>query len=102
MKRYFNDKEKVYSKIINMLCKYQGLSKKELLSILKDESCRYLFFLLVNKYECYDLDILKRDFPSVNKNNMKNNIKKAKEKLLLNKHIRDMYFEAEEVIDRAK
>jgi hypothetical protein len=102
MKRYFNDKEKVYSEIINILCKYQGLSKKELLGILKDESCRYLFFLLVNKYECYDLDILKRDFPSVDRNNMKNNIKKAKKKLLLNKHIRDMYFEAEEVIDRVE
>ncbi|CAB1254065.1 ribose-5-phosphate isomerase [Clostridium sp. MT-14] len=102
MRRYFNDKEKVYSKIIEILCKYKGLDRKKLLEILKDESCKYLFFLLVNKYECYDLDVLKKDFPSVNRNNMKNNIRKAEKKLLLNKRIRDMYFEAEELIDRVE
>ena len=99
LRKYFNDKEKVYSKIIDILCKYKGLSRNELLNILKDESCKYLFFLLVNRYGCYDLDTLKKDFPSVNRNNMKNNIRKAEKKLLLNKRIRDMYFEAEELID---
>ncbi|MHC6181286.1 ribose-5-phosphate isomerase [Clostridium sp. JNZ X4-2] len=102
MRKYFNDKEKVYSKIIDILCKYKGLTKEEMFEILKDESCRYLFFLLVNKYECYDLEILRKDFPSVKGNNMKNNIKRAEKKLLLNKRIRDMYFEAEEVIDKVE
>ncbi|MFL0195571.1 ribose-5-phosphate isomerase [Clostridium sp. WILCCON 0269] len=102
MNKYFRDKEEVYSKIINMLCEYKGLSKQELIDILKDKSCRYLYFLLIKKYKCCDLELVQKDFPLLNENKIKNNVKKAEEKLLLNKHIREMYFEAEEIIDKAK
>lgn len=102
MKKYFTDKEKVYCKIINILCKYKGLQKQDLLEILRDTSCKHLYFLLINKYKCYDLEMIQKDFPLLNKNNIRNNVKKAREKLLLNRHIREMYFEAEEIIDKAK
>ncbi|EDK35701.1 hypothetical protein [Clostridium kluyveri] len=102
MKRYFTDKEKVYCKIIDILCEYKGLHKQDLLQILKDRSCKHLYFLLIKKYKCCDLELIQKDFPLLNKNNIKNNIKKAEEKLLLNKHIREMYFEAEEILNKAK
>ena len=102
MNKYFIDKEEKYERILELLCKYKGLSREELFKILKDRECRYLFFLLIRKYGCYDIEMLKKDFPSVNKNNIGLNFKKAEEKLLLNRKIRDMYFEAECIIERVK
>lgn len=100
--KYFRNKEQVYTKIIEILCEYKGFSKEDMFKILKNESCRYLFFLLIKKYECCDVELLKKDFPSVNSKNVKKNIKRAEEKLLLDKKIREMYFEAEDIIDRVE
>jgi hypothetical protein len=100
--KYFIDKEKKYERIIELLCRYKGLNREELFKILKDQECKYLFFLLIRKYKCYDMGILYRDFPSMSKNSIGINFKKAEEKLLLNKNIRDMYFEAENIIEKAE
>ncbi|MCT8975786.1 ribose-5-phosphate isomerase [Clostridium sp. CX1] len=102
MGKYFTGKEERYEKIINLLCEYKGVKREELLEILKDQNCKYLFFLLIKRYGCDDMGILKRDFPSVNKNKINNNLKKAEEKLLLNRKIRDMYFEAEDLIEKVE
>lgn len=102
MNKYFNNKEQTYAAIIDILCDYKGLTKDELFEILKDKDCRYLFFLLIKKYGCFDLELLKKDLPSISKNKLQNNIKKAEEKLLFNKKIRSMYFEAEDLMDKIK
>jgi hypothetical protein len=102
MNKYFNNKEKAYYAIIDILREYKGLTKNELFQILKDNDCRHLFFLLIKKYGCFDLELLKKDLPSISKNKLNNNIKRAEEKLLFNKKIRNMYFEAEELIDKIK
>ncbi|WP_333859660.1 ribose-5-phosphate isomerase [Clostridium sp.] len=102
MKKYFTNKEKVYYRIINILCEYKGLDKEDLFQILKDRSCKHLYFLLIKKYKCCDLDLIKKDFPLLNKDNIRSNVRKAEEKLLLNKHIREMYFEAEEILNKVK
>ncbi|WP_446898287.1 ribose-5-phosphate isomerase [Clostridium sp. LBM24168] len=102
MNKYFNDKEHTYAAIVEILRIYKGLTKDEVFQILKDKDCRYLFFLLIKKYRCFDLKLLKRDLPSINKNKLQNNIKKAEEKLLFNKKIRNMYFEAEDLMDKIK
>ncbi|MBV4418773.1 ribose-5-phosphate isomerase [Clostridium tyrobutyricum] len=100
--KYFNDKTQTYSAIIDILCEYKGLSKEQLFNVLKDKDCKHLFFLLIKKYECFDLDMLKKDIPSINKIKLENNINQAQKKLLLNRKIRNMYFEAEDLLDRAK
>jgi hypothetical protein len=101
MQKYFSDKEEKYEKIIGLLCKYKGLNRKDLFKILKDQECKYLFYLLIKKYGCDDnMVIIQKDFPMVNKSRMKNNFKKAEEKLLLNRKIRTMYFEAENLIEK--
>lgn len=101
MQKYFSDKEEKYEKIIDLLCRYKGLNREELFKILKDQECKYLFYLLIKKYGCDDnLGIIQKDFPTVNKNRMKSNLKKAEEKLLLNRRVRNMYFEAEELIEK--
>ncbi len=102
MSKYFNDKRQQYEKIINILCEYKGIGRHELFQILKDKECRYIFFLLIKKYECYDMEMLQEDFPSVNSKNINGNFKKAKEKLLLNTKVRNMYFEAEDRIEKVE
>jgi hypothetical protein len=102
MNKYFNNKKKLYMTIVEILCEYKGLTKDDLLKILKDKNCKYLFFLLIKKYECFDLDILKEDLPNINKSKITNNMKRAEKKLLFNRKIRDMYFEAENLIDKIK
>ena len=57
---------------------------------------------MIVKYGCFDLDMLKKDIPSINKIKLENNINQAQKKLLLNRKIRNMYFEAEDLLDRAK
>ncbi|KZL90067.1 ribose-5-phosphate isomerase [Clostridium magnum] len=101
MQKYFSDKEEKYEKIIGLLCKYKGLNREDLFKILRDQECKYLFYLLIKKYGCDDnMVIIQKDFPTVNKNRIKNNLKKAEEKLLLNRKIRSMYFEAEDLIEK--
>lgn len=101
MQKYFSNKEEKYERIINLLCKYKGLSREDLFKILKDEECKYLFYLLIKKYGCdNNMGIIQKDFPTVNKNRIRNNFKKAEEKLLLNRKIRNMYFEAEDMIEK--
>lgn len=100
MSKYFNDKREQYEKIINILCEYKGINRKRLLEILKDKECKYLFFLLIKKYGCDDMKMIQQDFPSINTKNINNNFRKAREKILLNTKIRNMYFEAENVLEK--
>lgn len=102
MNKYFGDKSQIYATIIDILCSYKGFTRDELFQILKDNECKYLFFLLIKKYECFDLNLLKKDLPSLNKNKLNANIKRAEKKLLFNRKVRYMYFEAENLIDKIK
>ncbi|NMM61566.1 ribose-5-phosphate isomerase [Clostridium sp. P21] len=100
MPKYFNDKREQYEKIINILCEYKGINREKLFRILKDKECKYLFFLLIKKYGCDDMEMIQEDFPSVNSKNINSNVRKAKEKILLNRKIRSMYFEAENILEK--
>ncbi len=102
MSKYFNNKNEQYEKIIRILCEYKGINRDELLEILKDKECKYIFFLLIKKYGCDDIKMIQQDFPLINSKNINNNFKKAKEKVLLNRKIRNMYFEADSIIEKVK
>jgi hypothetical protein len=102
MLKYFNNKNEQYEKIIRILCEYKGISRDELLEILKDKECKYIFFLLIKKYGCDDMKIIQQDFPSINLKSINSNFKKAKEQVLLNRKIRNMYFEADSIIEKVK
>lgn len=86
--------------IIEAICSVKGLSKDEINSILKNRECKYLLFLLLRKYKCENTEVIKRDFSLDISKRMNYNIRKAEEKLLINREFRDMYFEAEEIINR--
>lgn len=93
-------KEDKYIKILETICEIKGIREGELFKILKDRDCKYLLFLLLKKYRCDDIEMLHRDFSIESKKSVNYNLKKAEEKFFINKEFRDMYFQAENIIDK--
>lgn len=93
-------KEENYGKIIEFICYYKKIEKEELFNILKDKECKYLLLLLLEKYKCVDIRRLSKDFSVISSKTIKNNIRKAEEKLFTNKQFREEYFEIEEMIKK--
>jgi hypothetical protein len=100
MERSINKDDK-YMKILDTICLIKGISREQLIQILKDRESKYLLFLLLKKYNCTDLEILNRDFSIESKKSISYNMKKAEEKFFINKEFRDMYFEAEGIVGKA-
>ncbi|AJA46358.1 hypothetical protein CPAST_c02580 [Clostridium pasteurianum DSM 525 = ATCC 6013] len=90
-----------YQKIIEFMCEYKNISEDELLKILKDKNCKYLFLLLLKKYKCTDLSLLNNYFPDYSKKSLNYGLKKAKEKFFINKEFRDEYFQIEDDIKKS-
>ncbi|HCW04011.1 MAG TPA: ribose-5-phosphate isomerase [Clostridium sp.] len=86
-----------YEKIINIICKYKGITKEELGKILKDKECKYLLLLLLENYKCMDLKQMEEDLQILSKRSIKYNVKKAEEKFFINKGFREKYLEVEEI-----
>ncbi len=99
MESFFNKEDK-YLKILEVICSIKGIEREELFRILKDRESKYLLFLLLKKYKCTDIEALNRDFSIESKKTINYNMKKAEEKFFINKEFRDMYFEAEEIIEK--
>ncbi|NEZ47410.1 hypothetical protein FDF74_09410 [Clostridium niameyense] len=99
---YFDNSNDKYSNIIKLLCKYKGISDEDLIKIMKDEDCRYLLFLLIRKYNCINMKRLSKDFKIESYNHLCDNLERAEEMLLLDRKIRDMFFEAGDIIDNTK
>lgn len=89
-----------YENIISAICKVKGITKEELYKILKDKDCKYLMFLLLNKNKCLNIDFINRDFSINSKRIVNNNIRKAQEKLLINKEFREIYFGLQDELDK--
>jgi hypothetical protein len=99
MDKLFNKEEK-YLRILQVICSIKGIEKEELFRILKDRESKYLLFLLLKKYKCTDMTVLNRDFCIESRKSINYNMKKAEEKFFINKEFRDMYFEAEGIIEK--
>ncbi|MCM0649766.1 ribose-5-phosphate isomerase [Clostridium swellfunianum] len=99
MDKFFKKEDK-YATILDVICSIKGISHEELFKILKDRESKYLLFLLLKKYRCTDMDVLNRDFSIDSKKSISYNMKKAEEKFFINKEFRDMYFEAEGIIEK--
>lgn len=90
-------KEERYNIIIELICSYKGISKEKLGIILKDKECKYLLFLLLEKYKCSDIEKIKEDLNILNKKALRYNVKKAEEKFFINREFRERYFELEKM-----
>jgi predicted transcriptional regulator len=90
-------KELKYEMIIDIICNYKGIGKEQLSNILKDRECKYLLFLLLEKYKCVDVDNIRGDLNILSKKSIRYNVKKAEEKFFINRDFREKYFELEEM-----
>lgn len=92
---YISDK---YDKVIQIICAMKGIQKKELYKILEDKECKYLLFLLLNKYKCDDMNKINRDFYIKDKRVVNYNIRRGQEKFLINTGFREVCFKVEDKI----
>ena len=89
-----------YDKILSVICDYKGISREELICVLKDRKYKYLLFLFLKKYKCFDLAKLKQDFSIESKKSINYSCKKAEENFFVNREFRELYFEMEETINK--
>lgn len=87
-----------YRNIILILCQYYGISNEELGKLLKKKDNLYLVILIMKNFKCLNNEILKDDLGIVSGRRLYYRIKKAEEKILVNKNFREEYFELEEKI----
>ena len=87
-----------YEKIIEAICYVKGIERHESLKILKDRECKYILFLLLQKYKCDDTESTYKNFLISNKRAVNYGLKKAEERFFINKEFREMYFEIENIL----
>ncbi|MBD7912633.1 hypothetical protein [Clostridium cibarium] len=85
-----------YLKILRTISLYYGIDEENFILLLREKENKYLLLLLLKKYKCMDEKTLMCILNYKSKKSISNNIKKAEEKLLINKEFRDKFFEIEE------
>ena len=80
-----------YRVIIEVLCRHYGMNDLDLMTLLKNKECKYLFLLLLSEYGCSEKDRLVNELIFSSNKSINYNLKKAEEKLLINKQFRDNY-----------
>lgn len=86
--------------VTNVLCSHFNISSKDLKKILRKKENKYLYLLLLKKYNCLDKEKINKIIDIGSERSIKYNINKAEEKLLINKQFRDTYFMLEEGLER--
>lgn len=84
--------------IILILSSYYGISYEEFKNRLKKKDNLYLTLLLMKKFKCLNLEVIQESLGISNNRILAYKIKKAEEKILINKRFRDEYFELEDKI----
>lgn len=81
-----------------ILCKYYGVRCEEFKNCLKKRDNLYLTLLLMKNFKCLNDISVRENLGIINNRMLNNRVKKAEEKILINKNFRDEYFELEEQI----
>lgn len=87
-----------YNVVREVFCYYYGLNNENLSCIKMCKENKYLFLLLLREFNCFNIERLKYDLDINSSRAISSNLKKAEEKLLINKEFRCGYFELEEKI----
>lgn len=85
-----------YLRILNVIYSYYGMNEGDVLKLLKDKDAKYLLILLLNRYRCIDEEKLKVILNIKSKQSITYNLRRAEERLLLNREFREIYLELEE------
>lgn len=86
--------------IISILCGYLEKDFKDFESIINEKDNRYLLLLLLKNYKCLNREKIKIMFNISSNNSISYSIRKAEEKLLINKNFRENYFKIEKYVQK--
>lgn len=92
-----NNIDKYYN-IISIVCQYYGIDNKQLEQLMKKKDNVYLTILLMKNFKCLREEKVKESLGIINNRALFYRLKKAEEKILINKDFREEYFELEEKI----
>ena len=87
-----------YEIIVLILCKNYNKNYDEFKNILNEKENLYIMLLLMKKFRCLNGDIIQENLGILNSRMLNYKIKKAEEKILINKNFREEYFELEDKI----
>lgn len=90
----------LYNIVISVLCKYYKFTAREIEMLQKDKESRYLLVLFLNEYRCLNKEKLIEEFKFKNARSIDYTLKKAEEKLLVNKEFRTNYFYIDKKIQK--
>ncbi|AYE34722.1 hypothetical protein [Clostridium septicum] len=99
MEDYIDGLDKI-NIVINILCKQFNMKKEDLNKFIKKRENKYLLLLLLKNYKCLKKEDLEEIKNIINGKMINYNLKKAEEKLLINKDFRELYFKIEERLDK--
>ena len=86
--------------IIKNICQSYGMDNAEIYEIMKNKECKYLLLLLMREFQCFDKKFIKEQLKLKSDRIIRNNIKRAEEKLLINKEFREEFFNLEGKIQK--
>ena len=85
-----------YINILRGISLYYGMDENNFIHLLKDKENKYLLLLLLKKYKCMDHDNIMGVLNYKSRKSILYNVKRAEEKLLINREFRDKFFQIEE------
>ncbi|SHK40894.1 hypothetical protein SAMN02745248_02473 [Hathewaya proteolytica DSM 3090] len=88
-----------YNIIIQVVCEALNIDKSKLKALVEDEDNQYLLMLVLSRFNCMDVNLLKSDF---NLENIHSINKNAEEKLFVNSEFRQEYFKLLKQISEEK
>ena len=85
-----------YINILRGISLYYGMDENNFIQLLKDKENKFLLLLLLKKYKCMDKDKIMGVLNYKSNKSILYNVKRAEEKLLINREFRDKFFQIEE------
>lgn len=85
--------------VINILCSYLGKDFKEINDVVQIKENKYLLLLLLKNYRCLNRVQIKNMINIGSEKSISYSIKKAEEKLLINRDFRENYFRIEKYLE---
>lgn len=86
-----------YEIILKIICDFFSIERTEIKNALKRKETRYMLLLLLKNFSCCDFKIIKDELSINSVLLIRNNLKKAQEKLFVNRDFRERYFRLEEM-----